>query len=66
MMGKWTLRFLGQMEHFRKSPTENHQGMVCSVIVKKKKNLNDLLGQTHSAKYNLIENMPQKLFMNRT
>lgn len=37
MMGKWTLRFLGQMEHFRKSPTENHQGMVCSVIVKKKK-----------------------------
>lgn len=57
MMWK-TLSFLGWMDHFRKSPTENHQGMVGSLTV----NFfffNYLLGQTHSAKYNLIENVPQ-------
>ena len=32
MMWK-TLSFLGWMDHFRKSPTENHQGMVGSLTV---------------------------------
>ena len=46
---------------YRESPRNGGQ---CDC--QKKIFLNDLLGQTHSAKYNLIENMPQKLFMNRT
>ena len=50
------------MENLRESPIENHQGMVGGLAVQKI----SPLGQTHSMKYNLMENVPQKLFINRT